>query len=235
MTQPTNDPLEAAQNAQLRPAEFWGEVSLATWFAVLVKGTGKVAFDPQQHAIEKRVTAIDINIYCLPEQNFNKPITRGVIAESREWAGTILPSIKALGVTLKDLSGKFAHVVAVPTGGKYTNNAGEQKDQTTLKFVAVFNTEAECRAAYLAAGGKDRRGGAATSDVEQVTEAAPANGAVANPEKETAKAFLPALAKQAKGDVTRMGQLIAQMPLINKFFTVNSPEVQEAMVASLTG
>ena len=41
----TNDPFEAADNPQIKPAEYFGKLEVDAWFCALVKGQGKVPFD----------------------------------------------------------------------------------------------------------------------------------------------------------------------------------------------
>jgi len=56
-------------------------------------------------------------------------------------------------------------------------------------------------------------------------------GGNGNREQETAAKFLPALWKQAAGDVTRFSELIAGNPLTSKYFSINSPEVLALVTA----
>ena len=63
-----------------------------------------------------------------------------------------------------------------------------------------------------------------------VVNMAPGAGTI-NPELETAKAFLPALVKQAAGNKSALETMLNGMPMIAKYFNVNSPEVVTLMVA----
>jgi len=54
------DPFDAASNPPVQTYDLFGKVELSAWACALVKGQGKVAFDPSVH--EKRFTAIDIFI-----------------------------------------------------------------------------------------------------------------------------------------------------------------------------
>ena len=96
------DPFESATNATLRPNTYFALVACDAWPCVLVKGQGKVAFNAQQHKIENRVTAIDISLQPLAEQNVNFPLVRNMIAESPAWIKIVLPSAKALGLVSAD-------------------------------------------------------------------------------------------------------------------------------------
>jgi hypothetical protein len=226
----TNDPFDSAENPQLRSAEFWGQVQIDTFYAVLVKGTGKIPFDPQQHSIDKRVTAIDIQIFPIPEQNNTYEVKRNMIAESKEWAGMVLPSIKALGISARELNNRWVHVTAVPTGGTYTNKSGETKDRTTFKFVKLFASEAECKADFLSDFGS-ATASPATPAPAQVT---PDGNAVDLKEKATAVQFLKVLVKKAEGDPAKLTPMLAQFPMVNKYFTVDSTETVSAMLDYLS-
>jgi len=218
MSNDVNDVWESAENAQLLPSIYFGQVHISPWFCVLEKGVGRVPYDPQVHRADQKRTALDIEIQPLPSSGLEFAIVRNLIAEDRDWAGTILPSIKALGIAPKDLHQKWARVDLVETGKKYTNRNGEEKKLTTLKFLEVYQTEAECEAAAAKLFGK-------TATDTPAPAAAPASSGNGNAEKETAKMFLPALWKQAGQDVTKFMELINNNPLTSKYFTVNSPEV----------
>lgn len=224
-----NDPFDSAENPSVRQPAYWGKVELDMFFAVLEKGVGKVPFDAQQHSLDKRVTAIDIKVFPIVEQNVTFDVSRGMIAESKEWAGTVLPSIKALGLTVRDLNGKWVKVEQVPTGSTYINKNGDTKDRTTFKFTKLFKDENEATADYLAGGGS-----AAPTDTQYqqpVTQVKPDGSPVDNKQRETALKFLAVVVEnQARGKTdlaaiqAAVGVAIAGMPLVNKFFTADSPE-----------
>lgn len=208
------DPWATAENPPERTNEYYGQVQIDTYFATLQKGVGKVPFDPAQHDASKRVTAIDILIIPLAEHNAQFEIKRSMIAESGEWGKTVLPSIKALGISPRELNGKYVHVQIAPTGETYTNAQGEVKNKTSFKFLALYQGEAECRAAY--------------------NGNAPANGngaASSDPARETALKFLAVVVENAVRGQSDLNVIratiaanIANMPMINKFFTVDSVE-----------
>lgn len=222
------DPLDALDNPELRSPEYFGQVSMHTWFCVLEKGIGKVDFDPAKHGIDARRTAVKIGLLPLPEHNTNQDIFRDQIAESREWASLVLPSIKNLGITARELDGKWVKLTFQPTGRTYTKTdpmTGETvtRDATTFKFLALYADEAACRAAYQAErAGNGGNGGTA----------APASAPVrsGNQEKETALKFVKPLIARSGGDEAKLEQLIAGMPLLSKHFSVQSPEVQELLM-----
>ena len=210
---------DAAENAQEQPRVFFGEVQFNLWFCVLQKGIGKVPFDSAQHQPGQRRTAVDISIIPLPSRNLDFITERNLLAESRQWAGMVLPSIKALSTSPKALNGKWVKYELVRTGRTWTSNTdGETKHETVPKFLAVYNTEQEAEAAAAALFGGE--------------EPAPVAEAPADdPERETAAKFLPAFWAQAGQDVAAFMGLVQGNPLTSKFFDLNSPEVM-AIVTS---
>lgn len=226
-----NDPFDAAEDPQVRSNEYWGEVQIDMWFCVLQAGVGKLPFDPQVHDATKRATAIDIQIIPLEETGLTFDPKRGMIAESREWAGIVLPSIKALGISARELNGKFVHVRQKPTGKTYTNKSGEVKDQTTFEFVKVFPDRAACLADYQA------NNGGAPAQAPAPAPAAPASG---NAERDTALKFLAAVVESAargQTDISIIQRTVAMnihaMPLINKYFTEDSPETLQLIAEKM--
>lgn len=231
---PWNDPWATADDPQFNTSyDYFGQVKVDSYFCILVKGTGKVPFDAQAHAIDQRRTAIDIQIFPLAEMNISFDVSRNMIAESREWAGIVLPSIKALNLSLRDLNNKWVHVVTEKTGQTYTGKDGNTKDKTTFKFLAVFPDEASCRAAYQAAA----NGTPAPAPATPVN----GNGNGASKERETAAKFLPVIVTNAcagQTDLTvirnSVAAAIANMPMVSKHFTVDSTEVMTLIMEKMS-
>ena len=223
-----NDPFEAASKAAPLPTEYYGQVEVDAWFCVLVKGEGRVPFDPQQHSIDQRRTAIDMAIIPLAASGMNYPLERRMLAESKEWRNIVWPSLKALGFnSLREVNGAWVKVKLVPTGRKYINSAGEEKEATTFKFLAVYDSEEECEAAYLGTS-------ATEEDEPSAPEAQPADNSQANDgERATALQFAQIIVQQAlaafpndlNAAKTRVTQEFAKMPIVSKYFTVDSPEI----------
>ena len=207
------DPWEAAEEAKELPRHYFGRVTFDVWACTLVKGVGKIPFDTNAHKPEQRRTAIDIVIAPLPSSSVTFETERHVIAESKEWAGQTLPSIKALGVQIKDLHEKHVKYELVPTGKTYTNDNGEEKVLTYINFLAVYKTEEEAEAAASALYG----GGNGDSE--------PAPVSTGDPEKDAALQFLPSLVASVNGDREKVEMMIANTPLIKKHFEIDSPEV----------
>lgn len=234
------DPLDALDNPEIHSPEYFGQLKVETWFCVLEKGVGKVTFDPQKHGLDRRRTAVKIGLIPLPEHNIqNRDIYRDHIAESKEWAALVLPSIKGLGISARELDGKWVKLTFQNTGRTYSKTdpmTGETttRDATTFKFLALYPNEAACRAAYEAehngngSNGNGHNGNGASAPAQS---AAPTNGNgnPVNHERETAAKFIKPLIVQANGDAQALATKLATMNLTAKYFTVDSPEVVEAL------
>jgi len=229
------DPYAAAATPEVRAPEYFGQVAIDIWACTLQKGVGKVPFNEGVDDPNKRCTAVQIQITPLAEHNTSKPVGRDLIAESREWAGIVLPSIKdawpaAWGeFSLRALAGKWCKVSYVPTGGTYVKD-GETKQSTTLKFLALYANEAECRTAYNTGNGTNGNGH--TAPAPAPAAAAPTNGTPNPAERQTALVFLKALVKQSGGDLEKVQTAIAGMPLVARHFNLESPETA-ALVAEM--
>jgi hypothetical protein len=171
---------------------------------------------------DTRRTEVFFILNPLDESGLERLVERKVLAESGEFTRIVWPSLRDLGVkTLRDANGKWAKITMVPSGRTWTNKEGQEVKGTTIKFAAIFDTQAECVAAWEQEFGNEAH---ARSD-DDVPFDAPGN----DTERETALQFLPALVKSANGDRAMLATLLSGMPMIAKFFNVDSPEVQALM------
>jgi hypothetical protein len=222
-TQAAYDPFQDAQEAKPSAGngEYYGQVECKVYPCVLVKGVGKMPFDPNTNKESERRTAVDIFILPPAELNLNFSLERRMVAQSNEWAKIVWPSLKDLGLLdLRQLNGKYCKVTMQGTGRKYEKE-GEQKEATTFKFLALYPTEPEMLAAMHNGNG---------------TQPAAAQAPAVDKNREVALKFLPTMIKQwcAKGldpEAVRAG--LAGNPLLAKYFTVESPEVVELMMAQV--
>lgn len=216
------DPYDAAMNAQPlnQYTRLFGQFLADVWPCALIKGQGKVPFDASTMKESQRRTALDLTLDPLGIMDkLQNPFTRNIIAESRAWTNVTLPSIKALGVDLRDLDRKWVAAELAPTGRKWTDDNGEH-EETSFVIHATFDSEEACREAFEIFYSVDR---------EEEDEPAPATAS--NPEKATAAQFLQPLWSQAKQDLTEYQKLLAGNPLTSKYFNLNSPEVLEVIQA----
>lgn len=144
-TAAADDPMTTAMNPVARPSIYFGEVrDLNVWFCVLAKGVGKTVYDPGQHSVQQRRTAIQAQIIPL-HGSFEIPLD--TIDSSKDWLRFTLPSLRALDATLLTLAGRYCQVERVSTGETYVSRTGEEKTKSALKFVAFYDTREECEAA----------------------------------------------------------------------------------------
>jgi hypothetical protein len=224
----TYDPWEAAANASAPPATFYGQITIDTWPCVLVKGQGKVPFDPGQHRAEDRRTAIDITITPLAESRAQFVIQRSIIAQSPEWYRHIWPSLKALGLNNpKQAVDRWCKLEQVPTGRKYRNRQGEEREARTIKFLALYDSEDACRAAYLAERGRQ------PGDDDDIPDVDDAPVVSDDRERQTARQFLETLAKQHHGDLTAIHAAVANIPLITAHYPIGSEELAQVVAAAI--
>lgn len=229
-----DDPLAAASNATLRPREYYGEVDIDAWFCALIKGQGKVPYDPVAHKDLNRCTAVDLTVTPIAEMNLQFALQRSMIAESREWAGIVWPSAKELGITsVRDLKGKWVKVIQAPTGRKYRGNDGTEREATTVKFLAVYGSVDECLAAYYAETGAEPD--IADVDDEPIPGFEPADAGNGQNGMETARPFIHAYAKVNGYDVEKTREACRAQTVITNAIDVDSDEfveiVGEAMSA----
>lgn len=229
-----SDPWDTAAGATLPPKVYFGQVFTLADYVYISKGEPKVLFDPEQHPADKRFTQIKIDGVCNRQDGTSYEISREMIAEfGREWAGIVLPSLKVCGIHPKELDEKWASWEMAKTGRKYTNDYGEQ-EATTFKFLAIYDSEEECRAAeaahYSRAPSEDEDSGLPMPEVSKDD----GNGNGGGPEKAVAAQFLPALWAQSGNDVSQFAALLAGNPLTSRFFDLNSPEVVELIAQGVT-
>lgn len=246
-TQTNDDPYAVAQETAERPPEFYGELSIDCWFCALIKGQGKVPYDPTIH--DRRSTAIDIAIIPLAEHNRTDAWEKSTLDWARDWTRITWPSLKGLGITsLRDVSkGKWCKFTWQGTGEKYRvrdedGNEGEERERSTFKFLALYNSEDECRAAYYADSGKTPPDSEGVSDIPgfeskaQPTQAqaAPANGNDNTKARETAIQFIKVFAKMKHFDIEATRQACATQTAITNVVDINSPEFVEIVAEAMS-
>lgn len=231
MTTAVLDPFASAVEAGNRPDAFFGKMEVSAQYVQLVKGRGKLPWT-ESDSLDQRRTEINLLLNPLDCTGLTRNIERSVIAESREWSKVVWASLRDLGVkNPRDINGKWAHVELVPSGRKWTNKEGEEVQGTTFKFVAIFDTEAECTAAWEAMTGKAQEAHTPDTD-ESVPWSDNPPAAVSDAERNAALQFLPHIVNANKDDLTKLATALASMSPLNKFFTVASPEVQALLKAA---
>ncbi len=211
------DVWDSVDNAELAPSTYFGKVNFDIFYCVLRKGEGAILFDPTVHKPEDRRTQIKIMITPLTTSRAQYLTERRALAESADWVKVTLASIKSLGLSsARELENKWVHYVMEPTGRTYTNKDGIEKSNTMPKFLAVYDSEEAAEAARAARYNKE--------EDTPSTDTAPTNG-----ERDVALKFLPGLVQIAGKDKAKVAGILASQPLVNKYFTVDSPEVAELL------
>lgn len=235
MDTPVYDAWELASNPTSGYTnEFWGQIKIDAWVCALVKGVGKVPYDPNVHK-SAPATALEIEIIPLPEMNVTNPraTQRSLIAGSNEWREIGWPSLTALGIAnLREAVGRWARVEMVPTGDTYEKD-GRTKERTTFKFITLFADEAACRADY----GVGNKTPAQAAPATPAT--APTNGG-GDAEKAAAFQFAKVIVGNAmKGcagkpldeAMNEVTKALALYPGVGKYFSVQSAEIVELMMS----
>lgn len=221
--------------------EYWGEVSMDVWECALVKGQGRVPFDP---AIHKKgpYAAINLNLYPLGEMDLTFNVERNLVHFEREWTEFTKPSaIEALEAAgfkphIRELSDKFVHATQVPSGETYARTKDDGTEEVVtkkaLKILRVFKDEGACRAHYLAGAAGDP---GAMSKIEQEDEAIPGFN-----ESDALMPFLEVVVKSAAGKHSDLIKIredisnqIAAIPQLAGKFTVDSPEVVQMLAQAV--
>lgn len=228
---PTIDPFDAAMN----PSEpnqdrtYFGEIIVVDpWFCVLEKGVGKRPFDPSRDDIGQRSTAIKLSVEVSKRDGGSYTLDQDTLDWSKEWKDFTLPSLRQLGIDLRTLKGRWVQVKRQATGDTYKKkDTNEIKDKTALVFMAVYPDQETMKAAadtfYLPRNG----------DSSTPAPAAPAVAATPAPqpttenfaERQFAEQVLGSLWKATGEDSAKFLEAIAKNPMLNKYFTPESPEV----------
>lgn len=216
----------------------FGQADVEVRYVVLQKGVGKLDFDPQQHEVGERRVSVEITI--VPVIPGRQNVQRDMLAQSREWATIVNPSIKAFGPNwnAQALKGRYVEAQLVPSGRKFASNREldehgnpKQVDATTIKFVRVFANEDECAAAATARFGNRQNGQAADRPLPEDPPAVPTNDAAG---RATAAKFLEPLWKSCGGDIAQFEKVLANNPPLGRYFTLTSPEVIALVMPATT-
>lgn len=229
------DPMNTAVEEAERPNYIYGQLEVSAAFIQFVNKK-KTVWTEHDDPKERR-TEVTMVINPIEETGLTQLFTRSTICGNRgEWADIIWPSLRDVcGIKeLRAADKKFVKVEVVKTGRKYTNKNGEEVENTTFKFLGLYADKSGCVSAFSADGG---------TPIKNTLHTAPTNNPgdpmaidmtpnANNLERENSKAFLPMLIKAAGGDTNQLKVLIASMSPLNKYFTVDSPEVVELLKAA---
>ena len=151
----TYDPWEAAENAKERERAYYGKV-MVDCVAMVFPGKGQrpVVYVPGQYPNIQPFTQISIQLDPLPEMQLSRPVSNNWQDWSADWIKITAPSIKDLGfikgnggVDLRKFNDQWVKLTYEPG---FTKNKDQTKpNYKTMKFIALYPNEAECRKAYL--------------------------------------------------------------------------------------
>lgn len=236
------NPDPAALAAAMEPAEIeysndiYGQIEFDIWFCTLKKGVGKAPFIPGVDAPNQRRTAVTVMLADLGGNNYKREFIAEIPTDG--WAGVVLPSLKALGITdLSAVNGAFVHAEMVKVG-EYKKADGTAGVRTAPKVLAIYKSADECASAAQGQGVQDdllsHAPNGANGNGKPPSSAA--NG-MNDAERKVAEAFLPAIVKTAvRGngvDIPTLEAALKSNPILARYFTIASPEVTQAMTAAL--
>jgi len=234
------DPYDDAMTDE--PSMFFGKVEIQAYRIVIKDQTGggdwkpDGQYAPELHGSEAEIAkaedkflATNVNINITPANAGLKMIQRSMGAKNRkrpEFARVVRPSIEALSDEIANIkglqSGQFnplKELSGMWVAGEFVPRPSNKEDETwtTLKFTRVFANQDGCVAAMEAYNNED---------YDEPAE----EGDDGHDEDKTAMIpFLPPLWEQAKHDRDKMAALLAENPLLNDAFTIDSPEVVAVM------
>lgn len=224
------DPFDAATKAGEGRNTYYGRAEVTAAFVTLKKGVGKQTFNDQLDDPRDRRTEVKIVVNPIDAMGLTVMLERDLIAESAEWSRYTWASLRdKCGLkNARELNGKWVKMTLVGTGETYTTSRGQTFERKAFVFEALYNTAADAEAAYLADVGGTPAADTSTVDMSHGAGAPASNigtNGTGTAERDTALQFLKVLVKQAGGDKSKLAASIAQMPMISKYFTADSPEV----------
>jgi hypothetical protein len=205
------------------PRKFFGLCTTSARKVVLVKGQGKVEYDPAIHNGQR--TSLAVNVTVTPCDPTAKLIMRDVLNWTPEFTQAIRPSLEKLadkikavkGLTVKEIN-PLREINGLWVAGEFVPRPGNKAGETwtTLKMTDVFKCEADCMAAYEVYAKSN--GGSDTASTPQDATEQPAAPKV-DPNKDALVAAFPVLWTAAGGDANKFTTSIAGL------FAPDAPEV----------
>lgn len=211
MTNYNFDNQEAASEQPQGNGAFFGKVALSTYQMMrIAKGQPKVAWT-SQFPVDQAYAEYQLTCHFYKKDGAVWEFKLKDLEFGSKWKVTYR-SLKALGVVkridVKGLEGAYVHAKLVPTGRKYTveDVDGEmvEREERTLSFVALYDNEAECKAARDAHYGVIEADNAVAGDDDNDTDDN-------EPQVDTAE-LLKALWKASSGNERAFKALLKSNP-----------------------
>jgi hypothetical protein len=232
------DIFDQADNAEETKPEYstWGQVGMELYEAVWQKGqSAPERFDASIHDAASRFIRGEIVIIPIDEMNarFSAEWKGNVTGwNNKEWVSIVLPSVKALGISARDLNNKWVKVTRKPGGRFYTKkDTGEKKELNDFLFSKIFASQDECIADYLEEKAGSPASPLSDADFPAVPDAQPApptTGPGNDILLKFARALVTSAAKDTK-DLTAVTEKVKTQldanPMMAGKYTVDSPEI----------
>lgn len=223
MSVQTLDPMDDAVQAAESAGQYFGRLDVSAQYVTLKKGERKRLWMEGDNT-EGRVSEVTLRLNPHDISGLTRMVERQTLANSREWSNIIWPSLRELGFkSLRDIQGKWGHIALVKNGESYERD-GVKVEKTTFKFLAVYELESDLIKAWEATHSAQAHTSSSNSTVPAVSQGNEA-------EKAAAAQFLPHVVGANKHDRQALAAALASMSPINKYFTVDSPEVQALLEA----
>jgi hypothetical protein len=236
------DPYDDAMTQD--PSYFYGQVHVEAFQGFFQTGhKGPIRFDANVHGadhkhylvIEFTFTPLDATkqIFAISCMKWS-PEFNQILRPSLEQVAEQIASIKTLTVgqfnPMREVSSMWVKTKRVPR----PDNA-ENETWTTMEFAQVYAAEADCIAAMESETGRSATPEEIPFTPDEVAQAQASEGDLA--ERTALIIFLPSQWVEAKNQAERNGtdpkdemvEVLKAKPMLAKYFTIESPEVQEVM------
>ena len=220
------DPMAAAVSDAEAVSQYFGRMQVDAQFVVLRKGEPKRQWT-EGDSTDGRTTEITLRLQPLDCTGVTRLVERQVLSNSSEWSKIVWASLKDLGAkSPRDIEGQWAQIKLVPSGRTWTNkNTGELVTGTTFKFVKLFTLESDCEKAWEALhDGVEAHSAPIQAQAVQPT--------INDAEKAAAAQFLRLIVDANRNDHVALANALASMAPLNKYFSINSPEVQSLLLGA---
>jgi hypothetical protein len=213
---------------------FWGQPALEVFEGCWMKGAKEpIRYDPQLHSWKK--TYVQIVVYPLPETGSQYNTTITLTTGSDDYIKATMPSIKALGISPRDLPKYFVHGVRKPSGRTYKKGDEVKEIQDSL-FLEIFQSQDECAAAYL-----QWKAGSPASPLSDndfpALDPTPTTTTTTGPGNDILLKFARALVTSAAKDNKDLAAVTEKVrtqldanPMMAGKYTADSPEILEMII-----
>lgn len=221
---------------EVKEYHFWGQPALEVFEGCWMKGAKEpVRYDPELHSWKK--TYVQIVIFPLPETGAQYNTTITLATSSDDYIKATMPSIKALGISPRELPKFFVHGVRKPSGRTYKKGDEVKEIQDNL-FLELFKSQDEAAAAYLQWKAGSPASPLSDADFPAMPESAPAPAVTpSTPGNDILLKFARALVTNAakdNKDLTAVTEKVRTQleanPMMKGKYSVESAEIMEMII-----